>query len=49
VLLPGIGTIEELKHAYSLGVRSVQVAAHCTEADVSAPHIATARDLGMDN
>jgi 4-hydroxy 2-oxovalerate aldolase len=48
LLLPGIGTIEELKNAYGLGVRSVRVATHCTEADVSAQHIATARDLGMD-
>ena len=48
LLLPGIGTIEELKHAYGLGVRSVRVATHCTEADVSAQHIAIARDLGMD-
>ncbi|MEV7085538.1 4-hydroxy-2-oxovalerate aldolase [Streptomyces sp. NPDC093085] len=48
LLLPGIGTIEELKHAYSLGVRSVRVATHCTEADVSAQHISTARELGMD-
>ncbi|MCX4834819.1 4-hydroxy-2-oxovalerate aldolase [Streptomyces sp. NBC_01016] len=48
LLLPGIGTIEELKRAYALGVRSVRVATHCTEADVSAQHIATARELGMD-
>jgi 4-hydroxy 2-oxovalerate aldolase len=48
LLLPGIGTIKELRHAYALGVRSVRVATHCTEADVSAQHIATARDLGMD-
>ncbi len=48
LLLPGVGTIEDLKHAYSLGVRSVRVATHCTEADVAAQHIATARDLGMD-
>jgi 4-hydroxy 2-oxovalerate aldolase len=48
LLLPGVGTIEDLKHAYSLGVRSVRIATHCTEADVAAQHIATARDLGMD-
>ncbi|MFC9159648.1 4-hydroxy-2-oxovalerate aldolase [Streptomyces fungicidicus] len=48
LLLPGIGTIEELKQAHGLGVRSVRVATHCTEADVSAQHIATARELGMD-
>ena len=48
LLLPGIGTIEDLKQAYSLGVRSVRVATHCTEADVAAQHIATAREIGMD-
>jgi len=48
LLIPGIGTIDELKHAHDLGVRSVRVATHCTEADVSAQHIATARELGMD-
>ncbi|MGZ7007531.1 MAG: 4-hydroxy-2-oxovalerate aldolase [Ilumatobacteraceae bacterium] len=48
LLLPGIGTIQELRHAYALGVRSVRVATHCTEADVSAQHIVEARELGMD-
>ncbi|MFC8434199.1 4-hydroxy-2-oxovalerate aldolase [Streptomyces sp. NPDC057253] len=48
LLLPGIGTIAELKRAYALGVRSVRIATHCTEADVSAQHITTARELGMD-
>ncbi|KCZ64619.1 4-hydroxy-2-oxovalerate aldolase [Hyphomonas atlantica] len=48
LLLPGIGTIEELKHAYSSGVRSVRIATHCTEADISKQHIEAARDLGMD-
>lgn len=48
LLLPGIGTVEELKHAYALGVRSVRIATHCTEADVSKQHIEAARNLGMD-
>ncbi|KKD06320.1 4-hydroxy-2-oxovalerate aldolase [Streptomyces sp. WM6386] len=48
LLLPGIGTIAELKTAYALGVRSVRIATHCTEADVAAQHISTARELGMD-
>ncbi|MBO6638190.1 MAG: 4-hydroxy-2-oxovalerate aldolase [Roseitalea sp.] len=48
LLLPGIGTIDDLKHAYKLGVRSVRVATHCTEADVSKQHIEYARELGMD-
>lgn len=48
LLLPGVGTVHDLRHAYDLGVRSVRVATHCTEADVSAQHIAAARELGMD-
>jgi len=48
LLLPGIGTIEDLKKARDLGVESVRVATHCTEADVSAQHIETAKSLGMD-
>ena len=48
LLLPGIGTIVELKRAYAMGVRSVRIATHCTEADVAAQHITTARELGMD-
>ena len=48
LLLPGVGTIHDLRRAHDLGVRSVRVATHCTEADVSAQHIAAARELGMD-
>jgi 4-hydroxy 2-oxovalerate aldolase len=48
LLIPGIGTIHDLKRAYDLGVRSVRVATHCTEADISKQHIDYARNLGMD-
>lgn len=48
LLLPGIGTVEHLKQARDLGVQSVRIATHCTEADVSAQHIAAARSMGFD-
>ncbi|MBL8495817.1 MAG: 4-hydroxy-2-oxovalerate aldolase, partial [Rhodocyclaceae bacterium] len=48
LLLPGIGTVEHLKMAHDLGVNTIRVATHCTEADVSEQHIGMARKLGMD-
>ena len=48
LILPGIAIKEDLDWAWDMGVRSVRVATHCTEADVSKQHIEHARSLGMD-
>lgn len=48
LLLPGIGTVEDLRRARDLGVQSVRIATHCTEADIARQHIEFARKIGMD-
>jgi 4-hydroxy 2-oxovalerate aldolase len=48
LLLPGIGTVEDLHRAFDMGVTSVRIATHCTEADIARQHIGFARKLGMD-
>jgi 4-hydroxy-2-oxovalerate/4-hydroxy-2-oxohexanoate aldolase len=48
LLLPGIGTVEHLRMAVDCGVKTIRVATHCTEADVSGQHIGLARKLGVD-
>jgi len=48
LLIPGIGTVDHLLMAKDLGVGTIRVATHCTEADVSEQHISKARALGLD-
>ncbi|WP_371185543.1 4-hydroxy-2-oxovalerate aldolase [Thalassotalea maritima] len=48
LLLPGIGTVDHLHMAKDLGVNTIRVATHCTEADVSVQHINASAKLGLD-
>jgi 4-hydroxy 2-oxovalerate aldolase len=48
LLLPGVGTIEDLRHAAGVGASVARIATHCTEADVAVQHFAAAREVGME-
>jgi 4-hydroxy-2-oxovalerate/4-hydroxy-2-oxohexanoate aldolase len=48
LLVPGIGTVDELRVAVDAGAKTVRVATHCTEADVAEQHIGLGRRLGLD-
>lgn len=48
LVLPGIGTVNELKEAAGLGVKMARIATHVTEADVSAQHLYKAKELGLE-
>jgi len=47
LVLPGIGTAALLDRAADLGVSTVRVATHCTEADIALEHLALARERGL--
>lgn len=47
LLLPGVGTIEDLEQAKEAGAQAVRVATHVTEADIAIQHLRAARDMGL--
>ena len=48
LLIPGIGTVDHARMAAGLGVSTLRVATHCSEADVAEQHIGVSRELGLD-
>jgi len=48
LLVPGIGTMDDLRGAREAGASVARIATHCTEADVSIQHFGLARSLGME-
>ena len=48
LVLPGLGTVENLREVHGVGAQVARVATHCTEADVSVQHFGAARELGME-
>ena len=48
LLLPGLGTVSDLRAAADAGASVARIATHCTEADVSVQHFSAARELGME-
>ena len=48
LLLPGIGTVRELKEAVERGIQVVRIATQCTEADIAEEHFEIAKKFGME-
>ena len=48
LMLPGLGTKDDIKYVADIGVSIVRVATHCTEADISIQHFGLARELGLE-
>jgi 4-hydroxy 2-oxovalerate aldolase len=48
LMLPGVGTMDDIRACCDIGVSVVRIATHCTEADIARQHFAIARDLGLE-
>ncbi len=48
LLLPGIGTLKELREAVERGVQVVRIATQCTEAGIAEEHFEIAKKLGIE-
>jgi 4-hydroxy 2-oxovalerate aldolase len=48
LMVPGIGTMDDIRFIADAGLSIVRVATHCTEADVSIQHFGLARKVGLE-
>ncbi len=48
LMVPGIGTMDDMRACRDSGVSIVRIATHCTEADISIQHFGLARELGFE-
>jgi 4-hydroxy 2-oxovalerate aldolase len=48
LMLPGVGTMDDIRACRDIGVSVIRIATHCTEADIARQHFAIARELGLE-
>ncbi|WP_237234529.1 4-hydroxy-2-oxovalerate aldolase, partial [Rothia nasisuis] len=48
LMLPGLGTLHEMKEARERGAEIIRIATHSTEADISIQHFQAAREMGFE-
>ena len=48
LMLPGLGTKDDITAAADLGVSVIRIATHCTEADIADQHFGLAREVGLE-
>jgi len=48
LMLPGLGTKDDIRACRDLGVSTIRVATHCTEADISTQHFGLAREIDLE-
>jgi 4-hydroxy 2-oxovalerate aldolase len=48
LLVPGLGTMDDLRRGVDVGLDLIRVAVHCTEADVGAQHVMLGKKLGLE-
>ena len=48
LMLPGLGTKDDIAAVADLGVSVIRIATHCTEADIAIQHFGLARERGLE-